>query len=198
MYSTSSTICADLQPTLLVRASVPASQVTITHDGKGPPIRVQREQREQQQQQQTPEVATQSQQPGAVSDSSKRSHKRNKQQQQQASSSGRDHTGRGRKQQQQQQAQTQQQLPQLRTSQPRPHPFYIKPRHVKRHFKVTTADGWKLHLIRSVSQCAVFGKSASAPLCALNGSSWPECWASCALQVCCACWQLMVLTRGMQ
>jgi hypothetical protein len=125
------------------------SQVTITHDGKGPPIRVQRELREQQQQQQqqTLEVTTQPQQPGGASDSSKRSHKRNKQQQQ-PSSSSKDYNGRERKQQQQQTQQ--QQLPQLRRSQPRPHPFYIKPRHVKRHFKVTTADGWKLHLIRLV------------------------------------------------
>lgn len=129
-------------------------QVTITHDGKGPPIRVPREQQQEDgttslaQQQQ--DAATKAAEGSKRHKDSKRSRQREQQQQKQqqpqrqepaATSSSR--AGRHRQQQQEQ-------LPQLRTSQPRPHPFYIKPKHVKRHFRVTTVDGWKLHLIRLV------------------------------------------------
>lgn len=75
---------------------------------------------------------------------SRRQHgKAQKQQQQAADGRWERISSRSSKQQREQE-----QLPQLRTSQPRPHPFYVKPRHVKKHFKVTTVDGWKLHLIR--------------------------------------------------
>jgi hypothetical protein len=108
-------------------------QKSVTHDSKGPPIRV-----PQEQQQQQDGVSH------AADSSSKRARDvRGKQQQPSAAgSSSKDRVARHQKQQQQEQ------LPQLRRPQPRPHPFYIKPKHVKRHFKVTTTDGWKLHLIR--------------------------------------------------
>lgn len=107
-------------------------QKSVTHDGKGPPIRVPHEQQ---------------QQDGGASHAADSSSKRardvrGKQQQPSAAGSSSSRGARHQKQQQQEQ------LPQLRRPQPRPHPFYIKPKHVKRHFKVTTTDGWKLHLIR--------------------------------------------------
>jgi hypothetical protein len=80
----------------------------------------------------------------------------------------------GRQRQQQRQQQQKEQLPQLRTSQPRPHPFYIKPKHVKRHFKVTTVDGWKLHLIRLVAQMLTTAFSAWLALMHLSGCSFED------------------------
>ena len=113
-------------------------QKSVTHDGKGPPIRVPHEQ----------------QQDGGASHAADSSSKRardvhGKQQQPSAAGSS---SSRGAWHQKQQQ---QEQLPQLRRPQPRPHPFYIKPKHVKRHFKVTTTDGWKLHLIRCSLQASI-------------------------------------------
>lgn len=37
----------------------------------------------------------------------------------------------------------------LQYSLPRPHPFYLKPQHIKTNYKCPTTDGWKLHLIRT-------------------------------------------------
>jgi hypothetical protein len=54
-------------------------------------------------------------------------------------------------------------------SAPRPHPLYFKPRHVKKHFKVTTSDGWKLHLIRYMTLlcvCVCVCACVCARLCA--------------------------------
>eukprot|EP00879_Flechtneria_rotunda_P004313 GHRR01004563.1.p1 GENE.GHRR01004563.1~~GHRR01004563.1.p1 ORF type:complete len:404 (+),score=152.14 GHRR01004563.1:237-1448(+) len=38
---------------------------------------------------------------------------------------------------------------QIKYSAPRPHPLYLKPKHVKTHFMIPTSDGWKLHMIRT-------------------------------------------------
>jgi len=48
----------------------------------------------------------------------------------------------------QQQNQQQQQRP-AGPSQPRPHPFYLRPQHIKTNYKCPTSDGWRLHLVRT-------------------------------------------------
>lgn len=124
-------------------------QGTIIHEGKGPPIPVpkleqqqepgQSSQQEQQlQQQASPTAPTEE---GSKRHRDKR-HRQALQQGEAAVGSTRDRSRASKQQRQPEQVQ------QPGVSQPRPHPFYVKPRHVKKHFKVTTVDGWKLHLIR--------------------------------------------------
>lgn len=125
------------------------NKATIIHEGKGPPIPIPKLQQPQgpgQDSQQEQQLQQQASPTAQTEEGSKRHRdKRHKQalQQGQAAAVGstKDRGDRASKQQRQQE--------QPGVSQPRPHPFYVKPRHVKKHFKVTTVDGWKLHLIRT-------------------------------------------------
>ena len=72
---------------------------------------------------------------------------------------------------QQQQKQQQQQQRDTPPSQPRPHPFYLRPQHVKTNYKCPTSDGWMLHIIRTKQLGQISTRVHPVILCPGLGSS---------------------------
>jgi hypothetical protein len=94
------------------------------------------------------------------------------QQQQQQQSQRKQHRRDSRRAKQQQQRQQQQQEQRdPGPSQPRPHPFYLRPQHIKTNYKCPTSDGWMLHIVRTKQLGQISTRVHPVVLCPGLGSS---------------------------